>query len=225
MLKANEPTNVTAGRLVYDKDTGRATYSDDARLWQGETAVQAPTIVLDDVKGNLQAEGGVKSTLRLQDTAGGTTAEARTSVITAQSLLYEEAQRRATYTTDARMVGPEGDLRADRLELYLDAGGGALERAEAYDRVVLRADVSATRGEARQRLSWGERLTYFAADGRYVMSGPEVVIQEQRPAECVETKGRTLTFYRSADTILVDGNRERRTESTTTGKCPGQPTR
>lgn len=223
MLKADQPTNVTADRLVYEKETGRATYTGDARLWQGETAVQAPTIALDEVRGNLRAEGGVKSTLRLQD--AGAAGEARTSVLTAQTLLYEEEERRATYTTDARMVGPEGDVRADRIELYLDESGEALDRAEAYDRVVLRADVSSARGDVHQRVSWGERLTYFARDGRYVMSGPEVVIQEQRPAECVETKGKTLTFYRSADTILIDGNAQRRTESTTTGKCPGQPTR
>jgi len=52
------------------------------------------------------------------------------------------------------------------------------------------------------------RLTYFAADERYVMTGLPVKIEE----ECRETTGRTLTFFKSADRIIVDGNERKRTE-------------
>ena len=126
-------------------------------------------------------------------------------------MVYDDAARRATYTTNARMNGPEGDVKADKIELYLQDGGGALDRAEAYVNVSLRS---------QNRTSLGDRLSYFAADARYVMSGTSVRIFEQLPAECRETVGRTLTFYRSTDSINVDGNRERRTQTTSGGKCP-----
>jgi hypothetical protein len=153
----------------------------------------------------------VRSSWRLVDTdpATGRT-EAKTTVATAQDLVYEEAQRRATYTTDARLNGPEGDLRAARIELYLTPAGDALERLEAYDAVTMRSGV---------RTSHGDRLTYFAADARYVMHGTPVRVWEQQPSDCRETSGRTLTFWRATSTILVDGH-EQRTETISGGQCP-----
>jgi lipopolysaccharide transport protein LptA len=213
MLKDSQPVNVTAKHLVYESGSGNAVYTGDARLWQGETAVQADTITIDDSKGDLAGKGSVKSTLRLQqtDTKDSGKPEFRTTVVTADQLRYEEAQRRATYTGSARMNGPEGDLRSDRLELYLDAAGSALERVEAYDSVSLLSE--------RRSVS-GVRLTYYAADGRYLMSGAPVRVLEQLPQECRETLGRTLTFFRSTDSISVDGNEESRTQTTSGGRCP-----
>jgi LPS export ABC transporter protein LptC len=217
ILDDAQPVNVTSGHLVYDSGGSRATYTRDARLWQGETAIHAPTIVLDDADGNLTASGGVRSTLRLEDTDEKTgRKEKKTTVISAEDLVYEEAHRRATYTTNARMNGPEGEVRAVKIELYLDAAGEALERAEAYEQVTLRS---------AQRFSTGDRLTYFAAGARYVLHGAPVRILEQLPAECRETTCRTLTLFRSIDTISCDGNDERRTETKSGGKCPGPPTR
>lgn len=212
MLKADQVVNVTSKLLDYDSKSGRATYSGDARLWQGETAVQGESIVLDDKLGNLVAKGGVRSTWRLVDTDPKTKkAETKTTVATAGDLLYEDEQRRATYTTGARMNGPEGDLRAEKIELYLARDGDRLDRVEAYDAVTLQSEA---------RVSTGVRLSYFAADERYVMSGNPVRVLEQFPQECRETLGKTLTFYRATDSISVDGNDERRTQTTSGGKCP-----
>jgi lipopolysaccharide export system protein LptA len=212
LLEPSQSVNVTAARLTYDSRSRRATYTGDARLWQGETAVQGATIVLDEERGDLTAEGNVRSTLRLRRRgAEGAAGEARTTVLMAETLVYDDAARRATYTTNARMNGPEGDLRAATIELHLDEAGRALDRAEAYTEVSLRADT---------RAATGARLTYFAADERYVMSGTPVRVLEQLPQECRETLGRTLTFYRSAATISVDGNEETRTQTTSSGKCP-----
>jgi lipopolysaccharide export system protein LptA len=154
----------------------------------------------------------VRSTLRLAQKDPKTGAsEPRTTVITSDILQYEDAARRATYTGSPRLNGPEGDLRAERIELFLDQGGGALERLEAYTNVALASE---------GRASTGARLTYFAADERYLMSGSPVRILEQLSQECRETIGRTLTFFRSTDSISIDGNDESRTQTTSGGKCP-----
>jgi hypothetical protein len=39
------------------------------------------------------------------------------SVATAGAFQYEEARRLATYTGDAHMTGPQGDMTAARIEL------------------------------------------------------------------------------------------------------------
>ena len=50
------------------------------------------------------------------------------------------------------------------------------------------------------------------------MSGTPVTIVD----ECGrETVGRTLTFLKATDNILVDGNAQIRTQTKGGGKCPG----
>ena len=84
------------------------------------------------------------------------------------------------------MSGPQGDLTAAKIELYLKPSGDELERVEAYDDVTLR-----DRERARRPAT---RLTYFGADERYVVTGAPVTIVD----ECGrETTGRTLTFFKA----------------------------
>jgi hypothetical protein len=62
-------------------------------------------------------------------------------------------------------------------------------------------------------------MTYFAREERYVMSGVGVTPVSIRES-CSETTGRSLTFFKSSDRIIVDGNETRRTE---TKPCMPQP--
>ena len=214
LLKADQPVNITAGALAYDSATGVATYSGDARLWQGETALQAETISLDENKGNLAGAGAVRSTLRLEDSGEKGEATPKTTVLTAKTMAYDDTLRRASYSGAARMNGPEGDLRGEHIELFLAETGQALDRIGAQEAVTLRT---------QSRTVIGARLTYHASDGRYVMTGTPVRALEQLSAECRETLGRTLTFFRSVDTITVDGDDVSRTQTTSGGKCPEPP--
>jgi LPS export ABC transporter protein LptC len=211
MLKNDQPVYVTGHELAYDGTNRLAVYTGEARLWQGQTAVQAATLSLDEQKGNLLATGAVRSTLQMEQTNEKTkTKERVTSIASADELLYEDNLRRATYTTKAHVTGPQGDLTADKVELYLLEGGSELDRAEAYGSVKVKD---------KDRTATGARMTYHAKDERYDMSGTPVQVVEQTATGCRETRGRTLTFHKSVDTIRVDG-KEIRAEAKTGGKCP-----
>jgi LPS export ABC transporter protein LptC/lipopolysaccharide transport protein LptA len=210
MLKDDQPVYVTGATLDYDGARSFATYKGNARLWQGDTTIQGDTIVLDEHSGDLQANGSVRSTFVLEQMDQKTQQPTKVpSIATSKDLHYEDAARRATYTTDAHVNGPQGDCHAERIELYFVEGGGSLDRAEAYRSVKLIAD---------ERTSTGDRMTYFAADERYIMVGAPVRIIE----ECRETTAKTLTFWRSTDRILADGNEEIRTLTRNGGTCAGQ---
>ena len=196
MLSGDQPVNVTAGRMTYTSTTGRAEYTGDSQLWQGQTSIKANAIALDEKSGNLTASGNVRSVMRMGSTepsragtngvAGsspgpqpGRSAPGRTgadTIATAADLVYDDASRRATYTTDARLAGTEGDLRAARIEVYFDQTGKGLERLEAYDTITLK---SPARPGVGARNATGARLTYFAAEERYVLSGPRAHVVEQ----------------------------------------------
>lgn len=211
MFKADQPVNVTAGKL--ERRAQKAVYTGDAQIWQGATSIKGDTLTLDEASGNLLAVGKVRTVMELEETDAGSGAIARNVTTgTAEELEFQDKERKAILRTGARLVSTrDGDLRGNRLEMFLLEGGRELERLEAYEAVTL---------QTAARHATGTRLTYFTRDGRYVMSGTPVVVLEQFPNECRETTGRRLTFYRTSDVISVDGNQSTRTQGRTAGTCP-----
>lgn len=207
MLKPDQPVNVTADALDYDGVESRATYSGSALLWQGDTSIKAASLTIDSRKGDMTAAGPVLTVASLQqDGKEGGKERVRTRG-SASEFRYDDAERRAVYTGDAHLTGPQGDLTGARIELFLKPSGDELERIEGYDNVKLRADTQTTTGR---------RVTYFGDEGRYLMDGAPVKIVD----ECGrETTGRTLTFYRSTDRIVIDG--QIRTQTKGTSSCLG----
>ena len=211
MLKQDQPVNILAEALDYDGSTSKASYNGSARLIQGDTSIKGPAIVIDNKAGNLSASGGVTTTTILEskdkkDQAG---AKDRTaSIATAKDFKYDDAQRRLTYTGGAHMSGPEGDMTASRIELYLKPSGDELDRAEAYENLTLREQSRETKGA---------KLIYTTSDETYVVTGAPVKIVDQCQRETV---GRTLTFNKGTDSVIVDGNSQIRTQTKGgNGKC------
>jgi lipopolysaccharide export system protein LptA len=119
------------------------------------------------------------------------------------------------------MVGDQGDLRGERLELYFDESGRGLSRLEGFDAVSFQLKARPGGGP---RWGNGGRITYFADDERYVLSGPRATVVERiDPQQCRETTGRTLTFFTSTDSVVVDSDNNSRT-LTQTGTTCQQPT-
>jgi lipopolysaccharide transport protein LptA len=214
MLTEEEPVNVTATELQYDGDLSQGVYTGNARLWQGDTSIQADVITLDDRAGNLTATRQVRSRMLVERAGDDGRREQVETIGTANHLVYDDAARRATYTGNARLSGPQGEVRGPRIELFLAADGRTLDRVEAYEQVAVRL-------QGGEHAS-GTRLTYYGADERYVMHGTPVKIEEIIEGGCRETSGASLTFLRSTDTITVvgtEGNRSR----TTPRPCAERP--
>ena len=219
MLKQDQPVNVTAENLDYDGTASKAIYQGAAQLFQADTTIRADTIVLDDKSGDLTATGTVATTVTLEQVkkeqpknapSGAPKVKERVqSIGRSDDFAYEEATHRATYTGSAHLTGPQGDITAAKIELYLKPSGDELDHAEAYDDVTLRESA---------RKTTGSRVTYFAADERYLVTGRPVTIVD----ECDnETVGRSLTFQKATDTITVDGEKQFRTYTKGSGKCSG----
>lgn len=105
------------------------------------------------------------------------------------------------------MSGPEGNMHGDRIRLHLAPKENALTQIEADGGVKVLVD---------EREASGVKLTYSPSNASYLMNGAPVRLLEG----CRETTGKTLTFYRGSDRILIDGNEQQRTETRGGGKCP-----
>jgi lipopolysaccharide export system protein LptA len=219
MLKQDQPVNVAADDLAYDGTVSRAVYWGAAQLFQADTTIRADTIVIDDKSGDLMANGSVGTTVTLEQVKkeqpkdlpkGAPKVKERVpSVGRADDFWYEEASHRATYVGGAHLSGPQGDMVADKIELYLKPSGDELERAEGYDRVTLTETA---------RKTTGNHVTYSAEDERYVVTGRPATVTD----ECgYPTAVITLTFQMATDTISVDGEKQFRTYTKGSGKCPG----
>jgi len=215
LLKQSEPVNVRSNRLDYDGASSLATYEGNATLWQDDTTIKADKIIVEDKTGNLHAVSHVLTTMTLTEaddkkSAGPKTAPEPTTTV-ADEMLYEDAKNRATYTGHAHMSGPSGDVTGDKIELFLAAEGGQLERAEADGNVISR--------EASRR-AYGRHLTYLAKDALYTMTGTPVRIYEQTPTNCRITEGTTLVFDRTLSTTTARGNDTAGQRTRTEPTCP-----
>lgn len=200
LLKSDEPVFVNSNKMEYD-GTSIAVYTGDARLFQGQTTVIGEVITLDDKAGNMTARGNVRTVMFFDDVDPKTKVKKSTQTTgTADQLVYEDAKRLATYTTgptaNAHIVGPQGDLTAEKIELFLKEKANELERAEADRKVDVKE------GERRSR---GDHLTYTSADELYVMKGNPLEVERRSPGECSKTLGVTMRFHRGDDTLVVDG--------------------
>jgi lipopolysaccharide export system protein LptA len=233
-------TSIRAKSITLDESTGNLTAKDSVRSvmrveaksnsrepekGKGAAAKPNPPVAAPATPAAARPDpAGAAAAVVAAATAAGAVPAARKpetitteTIATASELVYDDAERRAKYTGTARMVGEQGDLRGDRLELYFDESGRGLSRLEGYDNVRFALKAREGRGP---RSGQGVRLTYFAEDERYVLSGPRATVREQlTPSECRETTGRTLTFFASTDSVVVDSDNNSRTLTQTGTKC------
>jgi LPS export ABC transporter protein LptC len=213
MLKQDKPVIVVSASMDYDGSISKGTYTGAAQLVQEQTSIKGESILIDNKAGNLAASGGVITTTVLEQSSKESGNESGNepkkepkkdrvpSTATAADFKYDDATRRMTYTKDAHMSGPDGDMTAVRIELFLKPSGDELERAEAYEGVVLREQSRETKGS---------KLVYTTDNETYVVTGTPVRIVDQCQRETI---GRTLTFNKGADSIVVDGNAQIRTQT------------
>jgi lipopolysaccharide export system protein LptA len=202
MLAQDEPVNVTANRLDYDGAAALATYTGEAKLFQNQTSIYGDTIVVDDRNANLRAQGKVRSVMFFEEVDSKTkTKKLVQTTATADMLFYEDDKRLATYTAGAsgraNLVGTQGDVTADRIQLFLKKDVNELERAEADVNVLVKEG---------HRTATGAHLTYTPANDTYVMTGTPVEIEERAPNDCRVHVGSNVTFQRSSVNASIQNN-------------------
>ena len=228
LLDEDQQVLVSATALRYDADVGQTTYSGQAHLWQGATSFEGDTLAINDQTGNLTASGNVRTRIqlvRLNESTQRT--EVSSTRVEAGTVVYDNVERHAVYDTKALLRSDHGNLIADTIEVFMAPDDRTLDRLEATGKVTLGLD---------GRWATGDHLVYYEAEGRYEMEGSVVtIVEEVEPVEtatttsprpgatprnpsCSSTTGRTLAFFRSTDTVTVDGREVARTQ-TRSGTC------
>ncbi len=224
-----EPAHITSDRLVADTASGHAVYSGKARLWQGDSMIQAETIDLDRAKSTLIATGNVRAVFPQvrQNAPTGTGPGTRPGSgppqrqfwrAEAGRMTYVEGESRARLERDALAHSEEGSMRADRMDLFFApraesavgrsgprAGLGTSFTGQELERA---AGFGAVQVESAGQTGTGERADYSAAEGKFVLSGGRPALKDRFGNT---TTGRQLTFFLADDRIVIDSEEGSRT--------------
>lgn len=216
------PANVTAEKMFANAKSGRALYTGHARLWQGNSVLEAASIELLQKNKQLNAVGKVRSVF--PQAAGH---DASSSSVTNKSLkkpsLWHIASDTLTYLDLEDRAHLEGNvvvqsevqrMRSAVLDLFFtrasaaggaDKGANGVTGAQQISRAVGSGGVIV---EEQSRKATAERAEYTAADGKFVMSGGNPTLFDGQEGT---TTGRQLTFFLADDTIIVDSEKGSRT--------------
>jgi lipopolysaccharide export system protein LptA len=209
------PANISSEAMQANSKTGRALYSRHARLWQGDSVLEADSIeLLRDAK-VLNAAGNVRAVFPQstpQPAGQALAAQAATKKpllwhVTAETLTYSDVQSRAHLEKNVVVQSAEQKIRAAAMDLYFTGGGSANSSAgtKQISRAVGTGGVIVEKGA---RKATAERGEYTAAEGKFVMSSGNPTIYD---ASQGTTTGRQLTFFLADDTIIVDSENGPRT--------------
>ncbi len=225
---ALEPAHISAEHLVADTTRGHATYTGKARMWQGESVVEADTIDLDRPTQILQAKGHVRGVFpqaawnpKLHDPTGMASASLNLSKtpmpVPVASKIPAQKPRTGpqlghvrggllTYWETESRGRIEQDARVDSEQGSIQADridlyfsdSGVASGTKQLSRSVANGGVTVSQQDRR---GTSERAEYTASEGKFVLSEGKPTLHSSTGDT---TTGRQLTFFFADDRILVD---------------------
>jgi lipopolysaccharide export system protein LptA len=222
---SQQPAHISADHLVADSGKGHAIYSGKARMWQGETVIEAETIELDRPTQVLLAKGNVRGVFpqagwnpKPRDAASVASLNLTSSKLPATPskpaaikphagpqlghvrgglLTYWETESRGRIEEGARVDSEQGSIQAERIDLYF-SDGGAANSTKQLTRSVANGGVTVSQQDRR---GTSDKAEYTASEGKFVLSEGKPTLYSSTGDT---TTGRQLTFFFADDRILVD---------------------
>jgi lipopolysaccharide export system protein LptA len=223
---AGVPANISADTMQGNSKAGRASYTGHARLWQGDSVMEADSIELLREARVMNATGNVRAVFpqsEVQSPAQTVALQAGPKKpklwhATAGTLTYRDAEGRAHLEKNVIAQSAEQTMRAAAVDLYFTRTGkpnsNAANSSPVADPAAGAQQISRAVGmggvivEQGMRKATADRGEYSAADGKFVMSGGNPTIFDAAEGA---TTGHQLTFFLADDTIIVDSEKGSRT--------------
>jgi lipopolysaccharide export system protein LptA len=229
------PGHISAQTLTGSTASGHVIYTGHARLWQGDSVLQANQIEVWRDEKKLVATGNVVAVFPqasgteirapgpslpaaakpTQTSAAGVTRPPTLWVIHAPMLTYWSDSGKAHLEGGVTATSQEESMESQTLDVFLTpaptatpataVAKGSAGGARQLDRALALGGVTVKQGDRRGK---AEQAEYTASDGKFVLSGGNPTITD---ASSDTTTGRSLTFFVANDTILIDSQEGSRT--------------
>jgi LPS export ABC transporter protein LptC len=236
---APAPANITSDTLLANSKTGRALYSGHARLWQGDSVLEANSIELLRDTRVLNAAGNVRAVFPQAPAKSGdlpadpaadrasaqgarqinpsqpTTKKAHLWHTACGTLAYWDAEGRAHLEQNVVVQSAEQRMLAPALDLYFTRGAQASPSGFSGTNPGGGAQqISRAMGTGGVTVEEGGRKA-TAERGEYTAATGKFVMSGGNPTiydgSAGTTTGRQLTFFLADDTIIVDSENGSRT--------------
>jgi lipopolysaccharide export system protein LptA len=244
-LGGSEPVHLVATRAVLDRTKDLSTFygskGEKAKIWQGADSISAPVLEMSRLRRTLYAHGGTgdavdgifvgsaKDATRKAASAG---TKSRNPVvrISSNTLLYSDAEQKASFRGGVVAEDPSGSMRSDAMDVFFSNGGGTKVSTASQGRAVGttaqraggRVERMVAQGHVRIELpgrrASGQELTYTIQQGQFVLAGGE-----SEPSRLVDevhgtVTGASLIFNDRDDSVVVSGGPSRAVTETRTAK-------
>jgi lipopolysaccharide export system protein LptA len=236
MQLAQVPANITSDTMQGNSKTGRAVYTGHARLWQGDSVLEADSIELLRQAKILNASGKVRAVFP-QTPAAPRSASAQTAAsstlipepvsspapakkpvlwhVSSATLTYNDATNSAHLEKNVVVQSPDERMRAPEMDLYFTRGTSIAANTSSVppsnsgaQQISRAVGTGGVIVDQGTRRATAERGEYTASDGKFVMSGGNPTLYDASEGT---TTGRQLTFFLADDTIIVDSENGSRT--------------
>jgi lipopolysaccharide export system protein LptA len=232
------PANITSDSLQANSKTGRALYTGHARLWQGDSVLEANSIELLRDSRVLHASGNVRAVFPQASSppAGQSTQSAKDDALdpapkqvntsqvvpnkpqlwhaTCATLTYDDKESRAHLEQNVVVQSADQKMRGPVLDLYFTRSqpanppGTGASSQGGAQQISRAVGTGGVIVEEGDRKATAERGEYIAANGKFVMTGGNPTLYD---GSAGTTVGRQLTFFLADDTIIVDSDNGSRT--------------
>jgi lipopolysaccharide export system protein LptA len=140
------PTHIISQQAKLSHAEHTALFTGSARLWQGDSAIEAPSILLTQAPQGLEATSTAGQKVRAafvsrgQSGAGpgskgnGKDAPGQPVRVEAQKLVYSEAERRARFSSDVVLTEGDATIRAERADVFLRPAVASAGGSDSSDR-------------------------------------------------------------------------------------------
>jgi LPS export ABC transporter protein LptC len=230
------PAHISADSLSGSTSSGHVIYEGHARLWQGQSVLEAERVELWRDEEKMQATGHVVAIFPQAPGSGPSFGPAPTKSpppaasgptlwqIRAPILTYWGTEGRAHLEGGVTAASDQGSLESRTLDAFLtptqgtgtssvnppaQSGGSPKQSAGPGGRQLSRvlAEGKVVVHQSDRR-GTADQAEYTAAEGKFVLSGGQPTLTD---AANDTTTGRSLTFFVASDTILIDSQEGLRT--------------
>lgn len=227
------PAHVKADALSGSTSSGHVVYSGHARLWQGESVLEADQITVWRDEKKMQATGNVvavfpqtsgpslKPVSQSSGSKSGSASGPTLWQVRAPSLTYWNDQNKARLEGGVLATSQQGSLESPTLDVFLgpamnpppsnaSSGQRPAERAGTagtgqLSRILAQGGAVVRQGDRR---GMADQAEYTSTDQKFVLSGGKPTLTD---GSGNTTAGRSLTFFVASDTILIDSQAGSRT--------------
>ena len=193
--KVKSPVYLLADRAEFNHDTGVATYTGTARLWQEDNFVRGDTITLFRDQKRMEARGHVQSALYQARQKTANSIAVVPVFATAEFMRYSDPDRLLHYENNVDIKQGTDRMTSEVSDVYLQKDNNEVERTVAQRNVILTQP---------NRRGTGDWCQYTTADEVAILKGNPAHVED---VEQGTTDGNRITIYRRENRAVADDNR------------------